>query len=39
MTDKEIDLSMNKALKRLPFEIKKIKLILFIVKNMRRIFK
>ena len=28
MTEKEIELSMDKALKKLPFEIKKIKFVL-----------
>lgn len=32
MTEKEIEISMDKALKKLPFEIKKIKIILEIIK-------
>lgn len=37
MTDKEIELSMEKAIKKLPFEIKKIKFILAIIKFFKRI--
>lgn len=36
MTNKEIELSMEKAIKKLPFEIKKIKFILAIIKIFKR---
>lgn len=36
MTDREIEISMEKALKKLPFEIKKIKLILAIIKFFKK---
>jgi len=36
MTEKEIELSMDKALKKLPFEIKKIKFTLALVKFFKR---
>ena len=36
MTEKEIELSMDKALKKLPFEIKKIKFILAVIKFFKR---
>lgn len=36
MTDKEIEKSMDKAIKKLPFEIKKIKFILSIIKFFKR---
>ncbi|WP_432205178.1 hypothetical protein ACQ9ZF_04575 [Cetobacterium somerae] len=37
MTEKEIDLQMRKALEKVPFEIKKIKFVLSIVKMVKRI--
>jgi len=37
MTEKEIELSMDKALKKLPFEIKKIKFALALVKFFKRL--
>ncbi|MHA4989163.1 hypothetical protein [Cetobacterium somerae] len=42
MTEKEIDLQMKKALEKVPFEIKKIKFVLSllkIVKKIKKIFK
>lgn len=42
MTEKEIDLQMKKALEKVPFEIKKIKFalsLLKIVKRIKKIFK
>lgn len=36
MTDKEIELQMEKAIKKIPWEIKKIKMILFLVKTYRK---
>ncbi|MCQ8211127.1 hypothetical protein NON08_00890 [Cetobacterium somerae] len=42
MTEKEIDLQMKKALEKVPFEIKKIKFVLSllkIAKRVKRIFK
>ena len=36
MTEKEIEISMNKALKKLPFELKKIKFFLAIIKFFKR---
>ena len=36
MIEKEIELSMDKALKKLPFEIKKIKFALALVKFFKR---
>ena len=36
MTEKDIELSMDKALKKLPFEIKKIKFALALVKIFKR---
>lgn len=42
MTDLEIEKQMEKALKKIPFEVKKIKFILFLVKkwkNLIRLFK
>lgn len=36
MTEKEIELSMDKALKKLPFEIKKIKFALALFKIFKR---
>ena len=36
MTEKEIELSMDKALKKLPFEIKKIKFVLAVIKFFKR---
>lgn len=36
MTEQEIELSMEKALKKLPFEIKKIKFILTVIKFFKR---
>ena len=37
MTEKEIEEQMARAVKKVPFEIKKIKLILFLVKNIRNL--
>lgn len=37
MTDKEIELQMERAIEKIPWEIKKIKVILFIIKNVRKI--
>lgn len=37
MTEKEIDLQMRKVLEKVPFEIKKIKFVLSIVKMVKRI--
>jgi len=42
MTEKEIDLQMKKALEKVPFEIRKIKFVLSllkIVKKIKKIFK
>lgn len=42
MTEKEIDLQMKKALEKVPFEIKKIKFVLSllkITKKIKKIFK
>ena len=36
MTEKEIELSMDKALKKLPYEVKKIKFALALVKFLKR---
>lgn len=36
MSEKEIELSMDKALKKLPFEIKKIKFFLAVKKFLKR---
>lgn len=36
MTDKEIEETMNSALKKLPFEIKKIKFILAVIKIFKK---
>ena len=36
MTEKEIELSMEKALKKLPFEIKKIKIFIALQKFFKR---
>lgn len=36
MTEKEIELSMDRALKKLPFEIKKIKFVLAVIKFFKR---
>lgn len=36
MTEKEIELSMDKALKKLPFEIKKIKIFIALWKFFKR---
>ena len=36
MTEKEIELSMDKALKKLPFEIRKIKFVLAVIKFFKR---
>ena len=36
MTEKEIELSMDKALKKLSFEIKKIKFVLTVIKFFKR---
>lgn len=37
MTEKEIDLQMKKALEKVPFEIRKIKFVLFLLKIVKRI--
>ncbi|MGL5278445.1 MAG: hypothetical protein ACRC8M_05090 [Cetobacterium sp.] len=37
MTEKEINLQMKKALEKVPFEIRKIKFVLSIVKTVKRI--
>ena len=37
MTEKEIDLQMKKALEKVPFEIKKIKFVLSLLKIVKRI--
>lgn len=37
MTEKEIDLQMKKALEKVPFEIRKIKFILSLLKMVKRI--
>lgn len=39
MTEKEIENQMNRALKKLPFEIKKIKFYLFIIKKWKHLLK
>ena len=36
MTEKEIEEQMERAVKKVPFEIKKIKMILFLVKKYRK---
>ena len=36
MTEKDIELSMDKALKKLTFEIKKIKFVLAVIKFFKR---
>ncbi|WP_297596311.1 hypothetical protein [uncultured Cetobacterium sp.] len=36
MTEKDIDLQMKKALEKVPFEIKKIKFVLWIIKIVKR---
>ncbi|MBC2851944.1 hypothetical protein H5J22_11100 [Cetobacterium sp. 8H] len=36
MTEKDIDLQMKKALEKVPFEIKKIKFVLSVVKIFKR---
>ena len=36
MTEKEIELSMDKALKKLPVEIRKIKCVLAVIKFFKR---
>ncbi|MEG0069317.1 hypothetical protein [Cetobacterium sp.] len=36
MTEKDIDLQMKKALEKVPFEIKKIKFVLSVVKTFKR---
>lgn len=36
MTEKEIELSMEKALKKMPFEMKKIKFIIALIKFFKR---
>lgn len=36
MTEKEIELSMDKALKKMPFEMKKIKFIIGLIKFFKR---
>lgn len=37
MTEKEIDLQMKKALEKVPFEIRKIKFVLSLLKIVKRI--
>ncbi|MGL4672597.1 hypothetical protein [Cetobacterium sp.] len=37
MNEKDIDLQMKKALEKVPFEIKKIKFILSLVKTIKKI--
>lgn len=37
MTEKEIDLQMKKALEKVPFEIRKIKFVLSLLKVVKRI--
>ena len=37
MTEKEADIQMEKALNKIPFEMKKIKFALFVVKILREI--
>ena len=37
MTDKEIEIQMEKAIDKIPREIKKIKVILFLIKNFRKL--
>ena len=37
MTEKEIDLQMKKALEKVPFEIRKIKFVLSLLKMVKRI--
>lgn len=36
-TEKEIELQMEKAIEKIPFELKKIKFILFLLKSWRNI--
>lgn len=36
MNDEEIEISMQKAIKKLPFEIKKIKFILALIKLLKK---
>lgn len=37
MTEKEIEIQMAKAVKKVPFEVKKIKIILFFIKKYKKI--
>lgn len=37
MTDREIEIQMEKAIDKIPWEIKKIKVILFLTKNFRKL--
>ena len=39
MTEKEIEKQMERAVKKIPFEIKKIKFILFIIKKYKNFIK
>lgn len=39
MTEAEIEKQMDKAVKRVPFEVKKIKFILFLIKKYKNILK
>lgn len=36
MTEKEIEEQMEKAVKKVPFEVKKIKVILFLIKKYKK---
>lgn len=37
MTDNEIEMQMNKALKKVPLEVRKIKIILFFIKKWKNL--
>lgn len=37
LTEEDIELQMTKALKKIPFEIKKIKFVLYLVKMIKKI--
>lgn len=37
MTEKEIEEQMERAVKKVPFEVKKIKFVLFLIKKYKRI--
>ena len=39
MTEKEIEEQMEKAVKKVPFEVKKIKVILFLIKKYKKFIK